>query len=898
MASKNVQNSSENVEPSDTEAQAGSFARSVLGIIGSGQWKSALFTTYTLSLTYVESHILPALRRSGCETLTIIVDTSGYRDSLMEQRSLGVGRDYSVVPVRSLRGIFHPKLVYLEAHDGTQDQEGNTRPEDLLLVGSGNVTYPGHGGNIEVLEVLRPLASPRAFLQAAGFFDALARGDKVQIPDTNALVRTAARMRAVAKDLPDDGKTQFIHSLAVSGKQQMLEAAGRIGGKWKELLVLSPYHHPSAKPVLELAEALGVTELSAGVPSRTGEPSAFPFKAARSHFPGLQLVAPAAGPKPRNLHAKWFEARGEAGALVLTGSFNATAASFDSTDNVECGVLRQLPEPTTVWDGADEPEYQPGDFPKREDARRPCLFAVLGENSVLKGRVLAHAAAGVWKLTLESSDEVFFRTEVEVTADGMFTIALKSLDTSRVGTLQAVATQGTAVARGWVQVAQVLRLEARHRRLMDAVFRKTSGNDNPQDVQLLLDILAQEASRTIQANVIPRSHTGKPRGIGKFFEVTGTQFAAMRVSEDSAAAGRKSLLDAMNAGAQGLDLLDALMAALLPRLGRERDRNDDESLPTQQTDPFRRQASGTDTSEQESPQEQKRAQRRERQVAQVYEELHKRLAEMDSLLVREPGSAVAVEKAKLRLLTVWLGTVLIHKLGELNDPDGALAFLSGTWLRAVCNVRLDWEDREWLARHVCGVAAAWAHELQSKYEVSLAQVPQMRATDEVRQALDSVRELRRRVRAFFGPKFSMEDVARMAQVWLEDPRATALVGEQVENAVAALRSVLSRPTERQVLMDALANGAESQKSELATFSDKLAALVQQVSGETQGKSPKVSYVDVRTLNQCPTGRCDNTYLTAVKGGGWELISEVRWQLNKFGVYRCRCGQFLIAKEFA
>ena len=99
-------------------------------------------------------------------------------------------------------------------------------------------------------------------------------------------------------------------------------------------------------------------------------------------------------------------------------------------------------------------------------------------------------------------------------------------------------------------------------------------------------------------------------------------------------------------------------------------------------------------------------------------------------------------------------------------------------------------------------------------------------------------------------------------------------------------------------MDALANGAESQRSELATFSDKLAALVQQVSGETQGKSPKVSYVDVRTLNQCPTGRCDNTYLTAVKGGGWELISEVRWQLNKFGVYRCRCGQFLIAREVA
>jgi hypothetical protein len=372
----------------------------------------------------------------------------------------------------------------------------------------------------------------------------------------------------------------------------------------------------------------------------------------------------------------------------------------------------------------------------------------------------------------------------------------------------------------------------------------------------------------------------------------------MRVSEDSAAAGRKTLLDAMNAGARGLDMLDALMAALLPRLGRERESDDSGNKSTQQMDPFRRRPSGSETSELEISQEQTKAARRERQVAQVYEELHKRLSEMNALLVREPGSAIAVEKAKIRLLMVWLGTVLMHKVGELNDPSGALAFLSGTWLREVCKVRLDWEDRDWLARHVSGVVAAWAHELQSKYDVSLAQLPQTRAPDEVTQAVDSVRELRRRVRAFFGQTFSMEDVAGMAQQWLEDPRATALVGEQVGDAVAALRAALSRPTERQVLIDATTHGVESQEAELATFTDELAALVQEVSNATRAKSQKVSFVDIRTLNQCPTARCNSRYVDAVKGGGWELTSDVRWRLNKFGVYRCRCGQFLVARESA
>lgn len=894
MAIGNEQDAEDSDDAAQPDAQADSFAKSVLAVIESGKWNSALFTTYTLSLTYVESHVLPALRRSGCDTLTIVADTSGYRDSLMEQRSLGVGRDYSVVPVRSKAGIFHPKLVYLQAREATDD-DADSAAEDLFLVGSGNVTYPGHGGNIEVLEVLRPSTSPRAFVQGAEFFEALARSEKVQIPDVSALLTTASRMRAVAADKVDDGKVEFIHSLTVSGKQQMLEAARRISGTWDELLVLSPYHQSTGKPVLELAQALSVKRLLAGVPSRQGESSAFPFDAARALYPDLLLVAPEAGAKPRNLHAKWFEARGEAGALLLTGSFNATETSFASPDNVECGVLRHLPQPTTQWVSAEQPKYEPGEFPKREDARRPCVFAVIAENNVLQGRLLTSAPRGVWTVALESSDEVLQRTEVEVSAQGQFSFPLQSLDTSRLGTLQVIVTQGETIARGWVQIAQVLRLEARNRRLMDAVFRKSAGNETPQDVQLLLDILAQEASRTIHAAVVPRSKQAKRAGAGQFYEVSGSQFAAMKVSEESPAAGRRTLLDAMNAGAGGLDLLDALMAALLPGLGRKQGMRDGVNGPPQPADPFSRKTF-REATEQDTSQEQKRAQRRERQVAQVYEELHKRLGELNALIARDQKSVVALEKAKLRLLMVWLGTVLVHKVQELNDPDGALAFLSGTWLREMCNVRLDWADREWVARHVCGVAAAWALSLQSKYEGSLAQMPTKRAADDVAQAMDPVRELRRRVRAFFGAVFSMQDVARMAWEWLDDPRATALVDEQVQAAVEALEGALSRPAERQVLTAALTGGVESQEAELRTYAGDLGALVRQVAVAAQTERAKVSYVDVRTLNQCPTGRCGAQYEVAAKGGGGrELDSDIRWRLNKFGVYRCRCGQYLVAK---
>ena len=569
---------------------------SVLEAIGSGQWKSALFTTYTLSLTYVESHVLPALRRSNCETLTILADTAGYRDSLMEQRSQGVGRDYSVLPVRVSRGIFHPKLVYLEARDAG---------EDLLLVGSGNVTYPGHGGNVEVLEVLRASTAATAFAQCSDFLRDLLENDNVQVPEGAALSRAIERMRGSASAGGDVGDVQFIHSLATSGKDQMVASALRIGGAWRELTVLSPYHHPNAAPILNLAEAVGVSELLVGVPSREGDPSAFPFQQARSRFPGLRTVAPVPSSKPqRNLHAKWFELRGDAGSLALTGSFNATNASFASTDNVECGVLRLMAEPSTAWKEAAEPPYQAGEFPNREDSRRPCAFVVLAESFLLQGVLLTGKAAGVWALTLETAEEVLLRTEVQVESGGHFQVPLGTIDTTRVGTLQVTLEQGQVLARGWVQIAQVLRLEARNRRLLDAVFRSAACNQTPEDSRTLLDVIFQEASQVIQTSVVPKSHSGSsPSSARATVQISGAQFAALSSSAEPEKTGAQdSLLNALNAGSRGLDLLDALMAALQPRLGQPQEADTpSHSKPEAVDDPFSKKSNAGTTAEPDDP---------------------------------------------------------------------------------------------------------------------------------------------------------------------------------------------------------------------------------------------------------------------------------------------------------
>lgn len=98
---------------------------SIADIVQMRPWKHALFTTYTLSLSYFESEILRALLRGGCSDIWLIADAEGYRTSLLERRSMRVGQEYRLIPVALPDGVFHAKCIYLAGDEG-----------DLLLVGS------------------------------------------------------------------------------------------------------------------------------------------------------------------------------------------------------------------------------------------------------------------------------------------------------------------------------------------------------------------------------------------------------------------------------------------------------------------------------------------------------------------------------------------------------------------------------------------------------------------------------------------------------------------------------------------------------------------------------------------------------------------------------------------
>jgi hypothetical protein len=108
-------------------------------ILGSRRWNSALFTTYAFSISFFESVVFQALtHKMPCHEICVLVDADGYASSLMERGAARVGRDYTLIPVLA-PGVFHPECTYLSGPDG-----------DLLLVGSGNLTFGGYPAVIEV----------------------------------------------------------------------------------------------------------------------------------------------------------------------------------------------------------------------------------------------------------------------------------------------------------------------------------------------------------------------------------------------------------------------------------------------------------------------------------------------------------------------------------------------------------------------------------------------------------------------------------------------------------------------------------------------------------------------------------------------------------------------------
>ena len=465
-----------------------------LDLLDARPWRRVAFTTYAVSLSFFEAVILDRLVRGRGSQALILTDVKGLQTALSEQGAQRVGKDYALEPVAITGGIFHPKITLLA--DGK---------ECHLLVGSGNLTFGGWGGNCEVLEHLHPSFAATAIADAAVFFERLPDTDRVRLS-------TAAQCKAIADDLhhattgeTGDGTIRFIHSLDTAIVDQIAQFAADLGGA-SRLVTMAPFYD-GGTAVGHLCHALGLAELfvhahehgcveGAGVDNWPRECS--------SAVQAVQLDL-FDGEKPRRLHAKAFEILCRRGRIVVSGSANGTTAALGPKRNIEACIVRVQRGRRTGWrHRPTEPialPSVPDDEHDKEDASTGVLWAVLKADK-LAGSVLTPKMTGAVTVFLVTATGPERIAETTLSANGAFSVTASPLEQrSWTGGRLVIRVRDTKgrQADGFVSVASFWDVARRVGSLGPRLFALLGGTETPADVAAIMSWFHEEPERLVAA---------------------------------------------------------------------------------------------------------------------------------------------------------------------------------------------------------------------------------------------------------------------------------------------------------------------------------------------------------------------------------------------------------------
>jgi hypothetical protein len=730
-------------------------------ILSYAAWNQALFTTYMLSLGYFESEVLRSLLRTGCTDIQVVVDAEGYRASLLERRSARVGLEYRLIPAALPHGVFHAKCIYLAGDD-----------EDLLLIGSGNVTFGGHGRNAEVFEALRSNEVPGAFEEFARFLGSLgARNDilfarKEWIHDFAERAMQAARRSGVTAR---DTDVRLVHSLDSPVDRQLPDLLAHYGSCTRGT-VMSPYHDPDGFSVRRLLAAVNVPRGRVAVTGDTTSP--FPFAVAANWERPVEPVRLRA-PEKRFVHAKWYEFETAAGRVLLTGSINATRKALTTTDNVELGVLR-LPnanEKTPEWEPAAIPAFAAQKQMPSGLGRHEIVYASFHrtEPDRLHGHLITlQPVAAVWGGRLVDADGDALAFTVDVSENGQFALQDQGLEAfSQRSAVQMILTNGDRQARGWVQNDMLLGTGARRRLTAGALSRLIRREASDDDIQALLDYLSIKAEEHLGLfnRPIAEERSAADDGGGGNNKTVSIRIEELAPIDDFHDLGAIS----GEAGPAHMDQFHAVMERLRRvLLGHGQDRR------------LSHYGSHDSTQSEDATEAENGRTPDDIAYALGLIEFERQLGQMIELAAGRP-------EVRNGLLSILLEVSMAMRIHRLDDKEGAHEFLN-TWFFKACRLgRMDTQRMTSLQQHVSTTAATL---------YILARHPDRRSllASDLHDALETFHH---------GPV----DREWAHRTLISDPQAgfaAALIGEIGESELAdALNEILATRTRRQQLEDAL-----------------------------------------------------------------------------------------------
>ena len=527
-------------------------------------WRKAVFTTYALSLSFFESVVLDGLVRGRTQETLVLADAEGVMACLSEQGAQRAGRDYELEPVvLEQGGAFHPKISAFIDQDDAH-----------LVVGSGNLTFSGWGGNFEVAEHLHPSFASDAFDDAAMFFMMLAESPR-------ATHGAAARCAAIADDLAAvaarntlNGDIRLLHSLDGSIGESIAGFADGLGGATR-LAAVSPFWD-DGKAVSSLCQRLGLDEVH--VHAHPGGSVRGKAGANWPASPEVQVIPVAVSDfsegDGRLLHAKAFEVVCRRGRILVSGSANATSVALFA-GNVEASVARIQRERLLGWtlEAANAPmQLQPletDDEDSQEEKVGILRAEVTGET--VKGTVLSPRMSGPARLLQRTSEGDTFLGEAEIGADGDFSVLAPGFELAAIrgGRVVLRIECGELAAEGFASLSTLAGLRRIAGKSAASLLAVLSGTETPEDVRVLMEWAQDNPGMLIPAF---------GGGWGTAHPADGRPFAI--AMSDLWKTKDDASHEAAGAAAEGARnwtrFVDALLSAMKERRGPAAPREDDE----------------------------------------------------------------------------------------------------------------------------------------------------------------------------------------------------------------------------------------------------------------------------------------------------------------------------------
>lgn len=300
--------------------------------IPSGRFHSALFTTYSINLYYLEQQVLPMLGSKNIHYISILVDSnmlSSQLDaySLLSQKKK---RNYSIHGIQS-NGAFHPKIIFLAGQDSL-----------LLLIGSGNLTSSGHGKNLEVWNAIyidNPDDKKLGFLlQVWNYLKEIhsdlgeSAQNKLKNVEENCILLSSSLKVNIAESYEID-KNTTIGFLSVNFDKSIFKQLSEFVGNEKidRITIMSPYYDVEGHFIHELNKKYKPNEINIII---QGDFGAIPYKMKPKKNMNFFDWSDLQKEKARQVyfHAKIIVFESKRASYLVSGSANASMAAFGSQD--------------------------------------------------------------------------------------------------------------------------------------------------------------------------------------------------------------------------------------------------------------------------------------------------------------------------------------------------------------------------------------------------------------------------------------------------------------------------------------------------------------------------------------------------------------------------------------